>query len=262
MGLVVGKPGWRWSEDVRPHVGGEWCEVRHLGVVLSGRLMAKLRDGSTIECGPYDVYEIPSGHDAWVVGDEECVQISWAGLRAFEPTSLIGGAARLATLLFTDIVDSTATARELGDSKWRDLLSHHFESARLQLERHGGREVNTTGDGMLAVFDGPASALRCAARIRRAAGEEGLRVRASVHIGEVEEVGSDVRGVAVHEASRIMGSAAADEILVSSTTRALASSSGLTFESRGSHRLKGLEGDWDLYAFVEAVSSDGSGSEP
>ena len=158
----------------------------------------------------------------------------------------------LATLLFTDIVESTALARRLGDVAWRTLLSAHFEAARAQFERYRGREVKTTGDGLLATFESPAQALHCAASIRRLANLEDLRVRAGVHVGEVEMVADDVRGVAVHEAARIMAAAGDDEILVSETTRALAMAAGLTFEDRGTHTLKGFDGDWHLFAYVDA----------
>ena len=252
VGLVVLQPGWRWYDHVRPQMGGELCEVRHVGVVLSGRFGVTLRDGSTHEYGPWDVFEVPAGHDGYTIGDQECVQIDWSGLRAFDPARLMGSPnAVLATLLFTDIVESTSTARTVGDGVWREVLSNHFEAARIELEKNSGREINTTGDGMLATFDGPAAALRGAAGIRRAAAKEGLHIRASVHIGEVEVVGTDVRGIAVHEAARIMGAAETDEILVSATTRALAESSGLRFESRGAHELKGLSGTWELFAFIE-----------
>jgi class 3 adenylate cyclase len=156
----------------------------------------------------------------------------------------------LATLLFSDIVDSTAIASRLGDSRWRELLSAHFESARQELERFGGREVTTTGDGMLATFDGPARALHCAAAIHDRTHGEGFQIRTGVHVGEVELVGADVRGVAVHEAARIMAEAGPDEILVSELTRALAGTSGLAFEDRGTRVLKGLDGEWRLAAFV------------
>jgi class 3 adenylate cyclase len=253
VGLVVVEPGWRWSDDVRPQVDGEWCEARHVGVVVSGRFGATMRDGTTVEFGPNDVFEIPPGHDGFAVGDEPCVNIEWAGLRAFAGFGVLGAQARaLATLLFTDIVESTALAARMGDGTWRDLLSTHFEAARGAADQHSGREVNTTGDGLLATFDGPAAALRCAAEIRRLARRQGIAIRASVHVGEVELVGNDVRGIAVHEAARIMSEAGPDEILVSETTRALALSSGLRFESRGMHALKGLPGQWSLYSFVEA----------
>jgi class 3 adenylate cyclase len=145
----------------------------------------------------------------------------------------------LATLLFTDLVDSTVIASQVGDVAWRELLSRHFEAVREQVERFGGREVKTTGDGLLATFAGPAQALYCAVAICHAANREGLHLRAGVHVGEVELVGSDVRGVAVHEAARIMAKAREDEILVSEITRTLAVSSDLAFQDRGRHTLKG-----------------------
>jgi class 3 adenylate cyclase len=256
--LTVGRqtlePGWRWSTHIRPHVGGEWCQARHVGVVLSGRLGIKLRDGTTFELGPDDVFDIPPGHDGYVIGHEPVDTIEWAGSRAFWGSRAGGRGRALATLLFTDLADSTAIASRLGDGAWRTLLSAYFESARTQLERFNGREVKTTGDGMLATFEGPAQAVEGAAAIRRAANKEDLHVRAAVHVGEVEIVGSDLRGVAVHEAARIMTEAGEDEILVSETTRALALTSGLTFEDRGNHALKGLPGDWRLFAYAGVTS--------
>lgn len=252
VGRIVTQPGWRWFTHVRPHVGGDWCEARHVGVVLSGRFEVVMRDGTKLQFGPEDVFEIPPGHDGYTLGDEPCVQIEWSGLRAFAGFRLAGTYNRtLVTLLFTDLVNSTVMANRLGDVAWRDLLSTHYEATRAELERHHGHEVSTTGDGLLATFDGPAAALRCAAAIRGAATREGLHIRASVHVGEVELVGTDVRGIAVHEAARILSEAAADEILVSATTRALAGSSGLAFRSRGARALKGLQGEWELYAYLE-----------
>lgn len=250
VGRMVAEPGWRWSTHVRPTVGGEWCQARHIGHVISGRMGALLSDGTQLEFAPGDVFDIPPMHDGFTIGDEPCVHIEWAGLRAFAgfPTGIRSRV--LATLLFTDIVSSTELAAQLGDARWRELLSHYFEAMRRELERFRGREVNTTGDGMLATFDGAARALHCAAAIRRLANREGLHVRAGVHVGEVEVVGSDVRGVTVHEAARIMAAAAADEILVSDMTRALAGASGLAFDDRGAHTLKGLDGEWRLAAFV------------
>ena len=252
VGRIVTQPGWRWSTHVRPRVGGDWCEARHVGIVLSGRFEVVMRDGTTLRFGPEDVFEIPPGHDGYTLGDEPCVQIEWSGLRAFAGFRFAGASSRaLVTLLFTDLVDSTAMAKRLGDAAWRDVLSTHYEATRVSLERHHGHEVNTTGDGLLATFDGPAAALRCAAAIGRAAGREGLHIRASVHVGEVELVGTDVRGVAVHEAARILGAAAADEILVSTTTHALAGNAGFVFQPRGTHTFKGLPGEWELFASVE-----------
>ncbi|HEX4862668.1 MAG TPA: adenylate/guanylate cyclase domain-containing protein [Acidimicrobiales bacterium] len=252
VGRIVTEPGWRWYTHVRPHVGGEWCEARHVGVVLSGRFGIVMRDGTTLEFRPDDVFEIPPGHDGYTIGNEPCVQIEWSGLRAFAGFRLAGTYNRaLVTLMFTDLVDSTAMAKRIGDVAWRDLLSTHYEATRAALERHHGHEVNTTGDGLLATFDGPAAALRCASAIGRTAAREGLQVRASVHVGEVELVGTDVRGIAVHEAARILSVAAPDEILVSATTRALAGNSGFVFHDRGTHRLKGLQGEWELFACLD-----------
>jgi len=250
VGYVVTQPGWRWSVDMRPIVGGEWCQARHVGVVLSGRAVVQLQDGRMLEFGPHDVFDIPPGHDGWIVGDEACVQIEWAGLHTFAGPGAGLRSRALLTLLYTDLVDSTVKATEVGDTAWRELLTRHFEAVRTELDRFGGREVDTTGDGMLATFDGPARALHCAQAISGAAARQGLRVRVGVHSGEVELVGGRVRGVAVHEAARIMSKAGADEILVSEITRMLASSAGLEFEDRGTHELKGLTGEWRLHALA------------
>jgi class 3 adenylate cyclase len=244
------EPGWRWSEHVRPRVGGDWCQVRHVGMILSGRLGIRFPDGSTVEYGAEDVFDIPPGHDGYTVGDEPCVQLSWAGNRPFF-SGLMGARSRvLATILFTDLVDSTALAARLGDERWRELLSSHLVRARAELERYGGSEVKTTGDGLLVTFDSPGQALRCAAAIRAAANRDGLHLRAGVHVGEVEIVGADVVGVTVHATQRIMAAADVDEILVSDLVRALAGSSDLAFEHRGAHALKGLDGEWELSALV------------
>jgi class 3 adenylate cyclase len=249
VGYVVHQPGWSWSEHVRPSVGGEWCQARHVGILLSGRTGVRLEDGRTYELRPRDVVDIPPGHDGWVIGDEPAVMLEWAGLHTFVGAALGTGRA-LATLLLTDLVDSTPTAAKLGDRAWREVLGSHFAGARSALERFGGREVHTTGDGILATFDGPANALRAAAAIRDAAGHHNLRLRAGVHVGEVEFAGGSIRGVAVHEAARIMGEAAASEILVSETTRALTHPSGFAFDDRGLHTLRGLEGERRLYALT------------
>jgi class 3 adenylate cyclase len=251
VGLLVSQPGWRWSEHNRPKVGGEWCQARHVGFVISGRLGLDFSDGTRAEIGPNDVFDIPPGHDGYTIGDEPCVQVEWTGLRAWAgfPTGVHSRVLR--TLLFTDLVNSTEMANRLGDARWRQLLSEHFEHARAELERFQGREVTTTGDGIVATFDGPARAVHCAAAIRRRANADDLHIRAGVHVGEVELVGADVRGVAMHEAARIMAAAGTDEILVSELTRALAISTDLRFEDRGVKELKGLDGEWKLAAFVE-----------
>ena len=247
---VTQAPGWRWSTDTAHLVGKTWCDAHHVGVMLSGRQGAVLRDGTVLEYGPGDVYDIPPGHDGYTVGDEEAVMIEWSGSRTFAGSR--GGLSNrvLATVLFTDLVDSTSTAARLGDVAWHELLSLHLMASRGELERFGGREVTTTGDGLLAVFDAPARAVLCAAAIRDAARRHGLRIRAGVHLGEVEQDGEDVRGIVVHEAARVMGAAGADEILVSETTSALAHAAGLRFEDRGTHELKGLAAPLHLFAFV------------
>jgi class 3 adenylate cyclase len=252
VGRLVNQPGWRWSKDVRPTVGGEWCEIRHVGFIISGRLGIDLRDGSSVVFGPGDVFEIPPGHDGYTVGDEPVVQIEWSGLRHWAGFGSSHNRV-LVTLLFADVVSSTEAAVRIGDAGWRDLLSQYFEGMRAELERFRGREVKTTGDGMLVTFDGSGRAVQCAAAIRRIAREHGLQLRVGVHVGEVEIVGDDIRGVTVHEAARIMAKAGPDEILVSDLTRALAGAAGLAFEDRGTHTLKGLGGAWRLAAYTDGV---------
>ena len=205
VGLETCDPGWRWSTDVKPVVGGGWCEAHHVGVTLSGRWGATLKDGSAIEYGPNDVFDLPAGHDSWTIGDEPCVTLNWTGLRTFFATKALLPERFLATILFTDIVESTAKASQLGDIAWVEVLSHHEHSVREAIERARGRQVKTTGDGVLAIFDGPATALRCAAEIRRAGTDQGLHIRGGVHVGEVESSGEDIRGIAVHEAARVCG---------------------------------------------------------
>ena len=247
---AVTEPGWRWSTHMKPMVGGEWCMARHIGVVVSGSMGVTFSDGTEIVCGPDDVFDIPPEHDGYVLGDEPLVTVEWSGHRTFV-RNIAGSRERiLTTLLFTDFVGSTELVARLGDHAWRELTVEQFQEARAALDRFGGREVNTTGDGMLAMFDGPAAALRCAASIRAAAERAGLKIRAGVHIGEVELVGSDVRGLAVHVAARIMGAAEPNEVLVSETTRALSLAAGMQFEDRGAVPLKGLEGEHRLYAVL------------
>ena len=154
----------------------------------------------------------------------------------------------LATVLFTDIVDSTAWVGRLGDAGWRARLEEHQRMVRAELEQYRGREVKTTGDGFLATFDGPARAIRCARGIRDGAGKLGLAVRAGVHAGECEVMGEDVGGIAVHIAARVLAEAAPGEVMVSRTVKDLVAGSGLEFEDRGERELKGLDGSWRLFA--------------
>ncbi len=156
----------------------------------------------------------------------------------------------LATVLFTDIVGSTQRASEIGDHRWRELMAAHDAAVRRELERFRGREVDTAGDGFFATFDGPARAVRCATAIGDAAGALGLEVRAGVHTGECELDGEKVRGIAVHTGARVAALAGSGEVLVSSTVKDLVAGSGLEFEDRGQHELKGVPGEWRLYAVV------------
>ena len=154
----------------------------------------------------------------------------------------------LATVLFTDIVGSTERAATLGDRAWRALLDTHHGIVRRELERHRGREVGTAGDGFLATFDGPARAIRCAAAIRDGVRSLGIQIRAGLHTGECELMGDDVGGIAVHIGARVMATATPSEVLVSSTVKDLVAGSGLRFVDRGVHGLKGVPGEWRLFA--------------
>ena len=154
----------------------------------------------------------------------------------------------LATVLFTDICDSTSRAAEMGDRGWRFLLERHDALFRQALGRHRGREVKRTGDGFLATFDGPARAIRCAASVAEAMGTLGLQIRAGLHTGELEVMDGDLGGLAVHIASRVMGAAGPNEVLVSGTVKDLVVGSGIEFEDRGERELRGVPGEWRLFA--------------
>ncbi len=154
----------------------------------------------------------------------------------------------LATVLFTDIVDSTRRAAEMGDRDWHALLDAHDAVVRSQLARFRGREVNTSGDGFLAMFDGPQRAIRCAMAIRDAVQALGIEVRAGLHTGECEIRGDDIGGIGVHIGARVSALAGPSDVLVSRTLRDLVIGSGLEFEDRGAHELKGVPGEWRLSA--------------
>jgi pimeloyl-ACP methyl ester carboxylesterase/class 3 adenylate cyclase len=156
----------------------------------------------------------------------------------------------LATVQFTDIVQSTERAATLGDRKWRELLEKFQSMVREELKQHRGREIDTAGDGFLAAFDGPARAIRCAAAVRGGARSQGLEIRAGVHTGECELIGDKLGGIAVHIGARVAAQAAPGEIVVSQTVKDLVAGSGLSFAERGTHALKGVPGEWRLYAFV------------
>jgi len=182
-----------------------------------------------------------------VVGDAEAllgeIEEFLTGTRAATETDRV-----LTTVLFTDIVDSTTRAASLGDRRWRELLDSHDAGVRRELARARGREIKTTGDGFVAAFDGPARAIRCALAISAGARQLGLDVRAGLHTGECEVRGDDLAGIAVHIGARVAEVANAAEVLVSSTVKDLVAGSGLRFADRGTHDLRGVPGEWRLFA--------------
>lgn len=215
-------------------------EGDRISPVRQGRYLAEHISGSRY-------VELPgSDHLPWV-GDQDALldeveEFLVGSRRAREPERA------LTTVLFTDIVRSTEIAAKLGDRRWRDLLVGHDAAVRRQLKLHRGREVKTMGDGFLATFDGPARAIRCACAIRDELGGIGIEVRAGVHTGEVELLGDDVGGMAVNIGARVGALAGAGEVLVSSTVRELVVGSGIEFSDRGAHPLKGVPGEWRLFA--------------
>jgi class 3 adenylate cyclase len=213
-----------------------------------------------VEEGRWIAGQIPSAKYVELPGDEHLI---WAGdvdAVVDEVEEFLTGSRPvpepdrvLATVLFTDIVGSTERAAELGDRRWRDVLEQHHGVVRRELERFRGREVDTAGDGFLATFDGPARAIRCACAVAEAVGELGLQVRAGVHTGECELLGRDnVAGVAVHTGARVAAAAQPGEVLASQTVKDLVAGSGIEFEDRGVHELKGVPGEWRLYAVSSA----------
>lgn len=253
IGHAVYEPGWRWSTAMAV-AGTASCQLHHLGYAISGTMHVVMDGGEAIDIPPGSIFEIPPGHDAWVVGDDPWQTVEWTSARTFAlaPEGLGGGV--LVTVLFTDIVDSTATLRRMGDTAWLDLLRVHNTSLRDQLNVFRGREVKTTGDGFLAVFDSATRAVRCGAAMARSAREVGLSIRVGIHTGEVEFVGDDARGLAVHAAARVMSVGGPDEVLVSATTFALLEGSGLRLEEAGTHEMKGLPGVRKLFRLVPAAT--------
>lgn len=240
VGRAVLEPGWRWSTSIGPLSGDASCQVHHLQLLLSGRMGFQLDDGETAEVGPGTIADVPPGHDAWVIGDEPVVIVDFYG-----NVSYVGMPVEhqrvVTTILMTDIVDSTSTLAQVGDARWRQILGEHDRLIRNRFERFGAHEINTTGDGFIATFPSAIAALRCALAICTGVRDLGLAVRIGVHTGEVEVVSNDLRGVAVHEAARIMALAGPSEVLTSSLTRTLVEGSGLVFEDRGAKSVKGLE---------------------
>ena len=244
VGYCTFDTGWRWSTHLKPLVGTATCELRHVGYAVSGTIHVVVDDGQTIDIGPDSVFEIPPGHDKWVVGDEPWVTVEWgaSGRALHAALDEEPGTRTVATVMFTDIVDSTARLAELGDSAWQDLLVAHNARLRAELNIFRGREVKTTGDGFLAIFDRPTRAARCALAMVATARAGGLPIRIGMHTGEIELVDGDIRGIAVHAAARVLSIAGSDEVLISSTTAALLEGSGVEVEDAGAHELKGLAG--------------------
>lgn len=195
--------------------------------------------------------ELPGRDHLYWTGDAEVllgeVQEFLTGVRPSAELDRV-----LATVLFTDIVGSSERAAELGDRRWRDLLENYYGLVRRQLERFRGREIDTAGDGLFATFDGPARAIRCASAVTAGARQLGIEVRAGVHTGECEVIGDKVGGIAVHTGARVAAMGTAGEVLVSHTVKDLVAGSGIRFEDRGAHALKGIPGDRLFAALSEA----------
>jgi class 3 adenylate cyclase len=249
LGYATIQPGFRWSTHLRKETDEPLCQIHHLQLLLSGRFAVEMDDGEYVEIGPNEIFDVPPGHDAWVVGDEPAVLLDFLG-----NIDQLGRPASkdriVTTLLMTDIVDSTATASSLGDAAWKQKLGEHNRLVRARLERYLGQEVNTTGDGFLAMFASAIGAIRCAASIRDATAGIGLPVRTGVHTGEVELLPGDIGGLAVHAAARVMALGGASDVMVSSTTRGLVEDGVLRFESRGVQPLKGLPTPLEIFALV------------
>jgi class 3 adenylate cyclase len=235
-------------------------DARHLlPSIRVPTLIIHRKDDSTIPaaCGRDMAQKIPGAKYVELPGEDHLLQ-------AFEPELLdllldeieefITGVRHrpepdrvLATVMFTDMVGSTQRAAELGDSRWHELLNNYYAVVRKELTAFRGREVNTAGDGLLATFDGPARAIRCACSVRERLRPLGLQVRTGLHTGECELIGDDIGGIAVHIGARVVATAAPDEVLVSSTVKDLVAGSGLQFVDRGAHCLKGVPGEWRLF---------------
>ena len=237
-------------------VGG--TDVRHvLPTIRVPTLVLHRRDDSflKVEHSRYLAEHIPGARYVELEGSDSLFSVGDADALIGEIEEFLTGARQvrepdrvLATVLFTDIVGSTERAAEMGDSDWRSLLERHDALVRAEVERHRGHTVKSTGDGVLATFDGPARAVRAATSIGDAVRRLGVEIRAGLHTGELEMLDDDVGGLAVHIGARVMGKARAGEVLVSSTVKDLVVGSGLDFSERGEHELRGVPGEWRLFA--------------
>jgi class 3 adenylate cyclase len=246
---LVHQPGWSWAEHVKPVAGTPSCQHHHQGVVLEGAVAIETDAGARRILRAGEAFEIPPGHNVRVVGDQPFVTIEFAGVHGWAKPAE-AGERFVATLLVTDIVDSTKVAVQLGDAAWKEALARHNEGVRILLDRFRGVEVYTTGDGFLAFFDGAARAVRCAAAIRDGVLQDGFQIRAGVHSGEVERDAGSLRGVAVHAVTRIAALANPSDVLVSAPTASLLEGAGLQLEDAGEHELKGLPGARRIYRLV------------
>jgi class 3 adenylate cyclase/pimeloyl-ACP methyl ester carboxylesterase len=236
-------------------------DIREVLPVISAPTLVMHRDGDALpiegarylaDCIPDARFLELQGDDHWPwVGDpdEVCdhVEEFLTGHRRVPQTDRV-----LATVMFTDIVGSTERASELGDRRWKELLDQHERLTRAELERHQGQEVKTTGDGMLATFDGPARAIRCATSVASETDRLGLPVRVGLHTGECERRNGDIGGIAVHIGARVMALAGPGEVLVSRTVKDLTVGSDIAFVERGARELKGVPGEWELFAVSAA----------
>jgi len=236
-------------------------DVRHVVPTVTAPTLVVHRGGDlicSVENGRWLAEHLPNAkyvelpgdnHIAFIDGDDILAEVRefLTGIREpAEPDRV------LATVLFTDIVGSTEKARELGDRRWRDLVERHHGVVRHELARYRGREIDTAGDGFFATFDGPARGIRCARSIVDGVRGVGLDVRAGLHTGEVELAGDAVRGIAVHTGARVASQAGAGEVLVSQTVKDLVAGAGIEFEDRGARELKGIPGEWRLYAVAQS----------
>jgi class 3 adenylate cyclase len=208
-----------------------------------------------VEASRYMAEHIPAAKYVELTGDDHAPWVGNADAIVDEIEEFLTGVRHgaeidrvLATVMFTDIVDSTRKATELGDRRWRDVLDQHHALVRAEVNRYRGRELDTAGDGFLAAFDGPARGVRAACTISDAVRRLGVDVRVGLHTGECEVLGSKLAGIAVHVGARIASAAHAGEVLVSSTVKDLVAGSGLRFRERGAHELKGIPGAWQLYS--------------
>jgi class 3 adenylate cyclase len=234
-----------------------WSDIRHVLPVVRVPTLVIHRSGNiwmTPEHGRYLADNIDGARYVEVPGDDHVPYLGDSEAIAAEIEEFLTGTRPqpvtdrvLATVLFTDIVASTARASDVGDRRWRELLDRHDEAVRRDLEHFRGREVKTTGDGFVATFDGPARAIECARAVRDSADELDLEVRAGVHTGEVELRGDDIGGIAVHIAARVAALAEPTTVWVSRTVTDLVAGSGLQFSDRGDHELKGVPDTWQLF---------------